>query len=119
MLEHSYSTCDDSGFSAILEIAQSINLVDNRQNKAGDGVLMRSNPIKTGKLLLIFLLVLLPFQVYGQNYPDPTRYEETIQRFEAEDKASPPPEGAILLTGSSSIARWNNQAKSIVRRYPQ
>lgn len=46
----------------------------------------------------------------AQQLPDPERYEETIQGFEEEDRSSPPPEGAILLTGSSSIARWNNQA---------
>ena len=33
-----------------------------------------------------------------------------MQRFEQQDLLDPPPEGAILLTGSSSIARWNDQA---------
>ncbi|MEE3299625.1 MAG: GDSL-type esterase/lipase family protein, partial [Pseudomonadota bacterium] len=46
---------------------------------------------------------------YAQN-TDPTRWEETMQRFEQQDLLDPPPEGAILLTGSSSIARWNDQA---------
>jgi lysophospholipase L1-like esterase len=43
-------------------------------------------------------------------YPDPLRFESAIQEFEKQDRVSRPPEGAIVLTGSSSIARWNNQA---------
>ena len=39
---------------------------------------------------------------------DPTRFEEAILAFEAEAKASIPPEGAILVTGSSSILRWSS-----------
>jgi len=42
--------------------------------------------------------------------PDPQRFEEAIQAFETQDRISPPPEGAIVLTGSSSIARWNSEA---------
>lgn len=47
--------------------------------------------------------------VSAQNL-DPTRFENAIEAFEARDAKSPPPTGAILLTGSSSIARWNDQA---------
>ena len=43
---------------------------------------------------------------------DPTRFENTILGFESRDAKSPPAEGAILLTGSSSIARWNDQAEA-------
>ncbi len=46
----------------------------------------------------------------GYELPDPARYEEAIQRFEAMDEQSPPPENAIVLTGSSSIMFWNDQA---------
>ena len=38
---------------------------------------------------------------------DPTRFEEAIQAFEAEDRAMMPPAGAIVVTGSSSIRRWH------------
>ena len=37
---------------------------------------------------------------------DPTRFEDAIAAFEAED-ASMTPDGAIAITGSSSIRRWN------------
>lgn len=42
---------------------------------------------------------------------EPERFEEAIQAFEAEDRASPPPEGAIVITGSSSIRRWHPSMK--------
>ncbi|MEY2855464.1 MAG: hypothetical protein RL030_2596 [Pseudomonadota bacterium] len=48
----------------------------------------------------------------AQQLPDPQRFEAEILRFEQQDRISPPPENAIVLTGSSSIARWNDQAKS-------
>lgn len=46
----------------------------------------------------------------SSDLPDPTRYEEAIQRFEEADRLSPPPENAIVLTGSSSIMYWNEDA---------
>lgn len=38
---------------------------------------------------------------------EPQRFEKDIQAFEAMDKLSPPPTGAIVVTGSSSVRRWH------------
>lgn len=62
--------------------------------------------------LLSLLFISISVQVSAQQYPDPERFEEAIQRFEEQDRISPPPIGGIVLTGSSSIARWNDQAKA-------
>ncbi len=37
----------------------------------------------------------------------PTRWEETIKKFEAQDKQSPPAAGGALFIGSSSIRGWD------------
>lgn len=60
--------------------------------------------------LTFFITFLFVSFVNGQNL-DPERFEETIRAFEREDALSTPPENAIVLTGSSSIARWNNKAE--------
>jgi lysophospholipase L1-like esterase len=39
---------------------------------------------------------------------DLSRYEGAIQAFEAADRENMPPPGAIVVTGSSSIALWND-----------
>lgn len=37
----------------------------------------------------------------------PLRFEADIQAFEAQDRTSPPPVGAVVVTGSSSVRRWH------------
>jgi lysophospholipase L1-like esterase len=48
--------------------------------------------------------------------PDPRRFEQEIQAFEAEDRAAPPPPGAVLFVGSSSIRYWDLDAAFPGRR---
>ena len=60
--------------------------------------------------ICLFLWFAFAQSVYGQELPDPERFEDAIRRFEVLDRENPPPDGAIVLTGSSSIARWNDQA---------
>ena len=67
------------------------------------------------KVICLFL-VAFSLQLQAQTLPswardiDPERFEGTIRQFEAQDRSNPPPKGAIVLTGSSSIARWNEQS---------
>jgi lysophospholipase L1-like esterase len=42
---------------------------------------------------------------------DPQRFAKDIEAFEAADKVSRPPEGAIVVTGASSIVRWHPTIK--------
>ena len=68
-------------------------------------------PIVRSRIIFL-LLVSFSLQLYAQQLPDPERFEGAIRQFEVQDQASRPSEGAIVLTGSSSIARWNNQAEA-------
>ena len=62
------------------------------------------------RYLCVLAWVVLATSLHGQELPNPERFEDAIRRFEAMDKENPPPTGAIVLTGSSSIARWNDRA---------
>lgn len=62
-------------------------------------------PLLGGLLLAVFST-----QVLAQELPDPSRFEQSIEAFEAQDKVSPAPANAIVLTGSSSIMLWNEDA---------
>jgi len=67
------------------------------------------SPLLGGLLLAIFSAQTLA-QEFAQELPDPSRFEASIEAFEAQDKASPPPANAIVVTGSSSIMLWNADA---------
>jgi lysophospholipase L1-like esterase len=45
---------------------------------------------------------------------DYAKWEKTIAGFEQKDKETPPPKGAVLFVGSSTIVRW----KSLAADYP-
>ncbi len=66
-------------------------------------------------------LALLPFLLFAQTpapkWPVPkpkandyAKWEKAIAAFEQTDKASPPPKGAVLFVGSSTIVRWKTLA---------
>lgn len=56
------------------------------------------------------LFALLALPAIGQRGADPSVWNDAMDRFADQDRMTPPPLGAILLTGSSSIARWNDHA---------
>ena len=74
---------------------------------------MKNNSIvRSAQIFLLLGLAALASIATAQDL-DPTRFENTILGFEASDMPSRRQlEGAILLTGSSSIARWNDQAEA-------
>jgi lysophospholipase L1-like esterase len=44
---------------------------------------------------------------------NPTRFEKNVVAYEATDKATPPPMGAILLAGDSQFYRWKTLAEDL------
>ena len=62
------------------------------------------------KILILLSFAILAAPVSAQRGADPTVWDGATERFAEQDRMNPPPMGAILLTGSSSIARWNDQA---------
>ena len=65
--------------------------------------------------LLCLACILLPAtacvaaQEQGEPYGDPQRFEKAIKRFEKQDKQSPPPKGAVVCVGSSSMRMWGKR----------
>jgi lysophospholipase L1-like esterase len=59
----------------------------------------------TRRQLLFFALTLVVPPLAAAEEAD--RWEKTIAAFEAQDKKSPPPAGAVLFVGSSSIRLWD------------
>ena len=45
--------------------------------------------------------------------PAPARFEKTVLAYEAADKVTPPPSGAILLAGDSQFYRWKTLAEDL------
>jgi len=71
-------------------------------------------------------LLVLPFALCAQTatpkwpLPKPTthdftKWEKTVAAFEAADRTNPPPKGAVLFVGSSTIVRW----KSLANDFPE
>jgi lysophospholipase L1-like esterase len=63
-------------------------------------------------LLVLAMVSVATMEIAAQQPIDPNRFEPAIQKFEAEDKATPPVKGGVLFIGASSIARWTNLAES-------
>jgi lysophospholipase L1-like esterase len=59
--------------------------------------------------LVIVLLAALAAVCAADGYPDPTRFEKAIAAFAAADSLRPPPQGAIVAVGSSSMRGWHRR----------
>ena len=58
------------------------------------------------------LLTCLAFSVIARaETPTGNRFEKEIVAYEAADKITPPPQGAIVFTGASGIRRWETLAQ--------
>ena len=66
------------------------------------------NFLKKSVVLLWFAALALP--INAQPGTDPSIWDGAMERFAEQDRVNPPQMGGIVLTGSSSIARWNDQA---------
>ncbi len=61
--------------------------------------------------IAFFLLIVTTSPTVAQDQPEgPERWEETIQKFERADQATPVTANPILFVGSSSIAIWQDVA---------
>ena len=59
--------------------------------------------------------LMLVGQLLGANKAGPERWQKAISTFETADKANPPPQGAILFVGSSTIVKW----KTLAQDFPE
>jgi lysophospholipase L1-like esterase len=69
--------------------------------------------INSGFCGVAFLLafVIGVARIQAQTNRDVSQWEKEIAAFEASDRANPPPKGAILFVGSSSIRKWTTLAQ--------
>ena len=68
------------------------------------GRLARCSAVMTITLLQLVLVMTAQAEA---PWPDPERFRAAIEAFESEDREAPPPSGAIVGTGSSSMRFWS------------
>jgi lysophospholipase L1-like esterase len=61
--------------------------------------------------VLVALVGATSAQVPAATPLDPNRFEPEIRKFEEADRSAPPPRGAVVFIGSSSIRRWDTLAQ--------
>ncbi len=66
-------------------------------------------------LLCLTLAALLGLSRAAAANRDPAQWESEIRAFEAQDRAHPPAQGAVLFVGSSTIRYWTNLAECFPR----
>ncbi len=68
---------------------------------------LRATAWRSTAALLLGLALLGPGNSQGTG-ADPARWDQDIRAFEAADRTNPPPAGAVLFVGSSSIRMWKS-----------
>jgi lysophospholipase L1-like esterase len=56
--------------------------------------------------LLLLLCSLAAVTSFAQDAAKPSKWEGEVQKYEAAEKANPPPEGKVVFNGSSTIRLW-------------
>lgn len=74
-------------------------------------VIHRGRNLGRNVWLSVLLAVSLSALLLGQEKKQENRFEKDVQAYEAADKTNPPPQGAILFTGASSIRLWKTLAE--------
>jgi lysophospholipase L1-like esterase len=62
-------------------------------------------------ICLLFLLAVAPTSTAAAKDTGSLKWEPEIKAFEAADRANPPPKGAVLFIGSSTIRLWKTLSK--------
>lgn len=62
-------------------------------------------------ILTAIFIEIAPSFVAAQTAHDPSQFEPEIKAFEAADRTNPPPKGAVLFVGSSTIRFWKTLAQ--------
>ena len=78
-------------------------------------MIVRSRPLVVRAFVMSLLGLSLTCQLLAAEKAGPERWQQAIAAFEAADKANPPPQGAILFIGSSTIVRW----KTLAQDFPE
>ena len=76
---------------------------------------VHSRPLVVRAFVVSLLGLALTCQLLAAEKAGPERWQKAIAAFEAADKANPPPQGAILFIGSSTIVRW----KTLAQDFPE
>lgn len=72
---------------------------------------MKSIVRRSAFILAALVFVFAPKNLPAQTNRNVSQWEPEIKAFEARDRTNPPPKGAILFLGSSSIRKWTTLAK--------
>ena len=77
--------------------------------------IVHSRPLCVRAFVVSLLGWAVACQLLAAEKAGPERWQKAIAAFEATDRVNPPPQGAILFIGSSTIVRW----KTLARDFPE